>query len=81
MFFFSFPHNLSPLLRDRIPDLGMNKQQLPKRDDLTPLTDPNFIGKVLSGMPSEISQVQGAGTGWRGLGTKVEVATLPLPSK
>ncbi|TFY82753.1 hypothetical protein EWM64_g1249 [Hericium alpestre] len=52
------------------------KRHLPKRDDLTPLTDPNFIGKVLSGLPKEISQIGGAGTGWRGLGSKVEVATL-----
>lgn len=63
------------------PDLWITVQQLPKRDDLTPMTDPNFIGKILSGMPSQISQVQGAGTGWRGLGTKIEVATLPLPTK
>ncbi|KAI0065699.1 TIP41-domain-containing protein [Artomyces pyxidatus] len=52
------------------------KGNLPRRDDLTPLTDPNFIGKVLSGMPRETSQVRGAGTQWRGLGTTLEVATL-----
>lgn len=51
-------------------------QQLPRRDDLTPLTDPNFVGKILTEMPSETSQRVGASTGWRGLGTKVEVAIL-----
>ena len=51
-------------------------QHLPRRDDLTPLTDPNFIGKILTTMPKESAQVQGAGTGWRGLGTRLEVATL-----
>ncbi|KAF8258589.1 TIP41-like family-domain-containing protein [Lactarius quietus] len=46
---------------------------LPRRDDLMPLTDPNFICKVLSDMPKETSQEAGAGTGWRGLGTVVQV--------
>jgi type 2A phosphatase activator TIP41 len=41
-----------------------------------PLTDPNFICKVLSEMPKEVSQGAGAGTGWRGLGTVVQVTTL-----
>ncbi|KAL7282599.1 hypothetical protein ACG7TL_004070 [Trametes sanguinea] len=54
------------------------KHRLPKRDDLTPLTDPMWIAKILSEIPSEISQEIGAGTKWRGLGTKVEVATLTL---
>ena len=49
---------------------------MPKRDDLTPLTDPNWIAKILSDMPSEISQQAGAGTKWRGLGTRTEVAVL-----
>ncbi|KAA1473410.1 type 2A phosphatase activator TIP41 [Dentipellis sp. KUC8613] len=53
------------------------KRLLPRRDDLTPLTDPNFIGKVLSELPKQASQEDGAGTGWRGLGTRVEVAVLP----
>ncbi|EIN10995.1 type 2A phosphatase activator TIP41 [Punctularia strigosozonata HHB-11173 SS5] len=52
------------------------KRQLSRRDDLTPLTDPNWVGHVLSGMPSDASQRQGAGTGWRGLGTRTEVALL-----
>ncbi|TBU47251.1 type 2A phosphatase activator TIP41 [Dichomitus squalens] len=52
------------------------KVRLPRRDDLTPLTDPMWIAKILSEMPSEISREVGAGTKWRGLGTKIEVATL-----
>jgi type 2A phosphatase activator TIP41 len=51
-------------------------QALPRRDDLMPLTDPSFISKVLSEMPKETSQEAGAGTGWRGLGTVVQVTTL-----
>jgi type 2A phosphatase activator TIP41 len=52
------------------------KRALPKRDDLMPLTDSNFICKTLSDMPKETSQEAGAGTGWRGLGTIVQVTTL-----
>ncbi|KAF8239060.1 TIP41-domain-containing protein [Tricholoma matsutake] len=52
------------------------RRQLPKRDDLTPLTDPTFIAKVLTGLPSRVLQKEGANTRWRGLGTKVEVAVL-----
>ncbi|KAK7062107.1 TIP41-like family-domain-containing protein [Favolaschia claudopus] len=52
------------------------KGALPRRDDLTSLTDPNFIAKVLTGMPRHASQETGANTGWHGLGTKVEVAAL-----
>ncbi|OCH86225.1 type 2A phosphatase activator TIP41 [Obba rivulosa] len=52
------------------------KRKLPKRDDLTPLTDPTWIAKVLSDMPTEISQEVGAGTRWRGLGTKLHIARL-----
>ncbi|KAF8622075.1 hypothetical protein AX15_007220 [Amanita polypyramis BW_CC] len=44
---------------------------LPKRDDLTPLTDPTWIAQVLSEMPPRDDN-----TGWRGLGTNVEVAEL-----
>ncbi|KAG5648775.1 hypothetical protein DXG03_000124 [Asterophora parasitica] len=51
-------------------------RQLPRRDDLTPLTDPNFIAKVLTGLPSEASQKEGANTRWRGLGGKIEIARL-----
>ncbi|KAI6127415.1 TIP41-like family-domain-containing protein [Pisolithus croceorrhizus] len=52
------------------------KRQLPRRNDLTPLTDANWIAKVLSEMPVEASQKAGAGTKWRGLRTKLEVAVL-----
>ncbi|THH12236.1 hypothetical protein EW145_g109 [Phellinidium pouzarii] len=52
------------------------KRFLPRRNDLTPLTDANFIGTTLSSMPKSVSQGKGAGTGWRALGTTVEVATL-----
>ncbi|KAI9457015.1 type 2A phosphatase activator TIP41 [Lactarius psammicola] len=52
------------------------KRALPRRDDLMPLTDPNFISKALSDMPKEASQETGGGTGWRGLGTVVEITTL-----
>ncbi|KAG6813440.1 hypothetical protein H0H92_011137 [Tricholoma furcatifolium] len=52
------------------------KRQLPKYDDLTPLTDPNFIAKVLTGLPTEVSQENGAGTGWRELKHTVELAVL-----
>lgn len=51
-------------------------QALPRRDDLMPLTDPNFICKTLSEMPKEVSQDAGSGTGWRGLGNAVQVTTL-----
>ncbi|THH28806.1 hypothetical protein EUX98_g5398 [Antrodiella citrinella] len=52
------------------------KRLLPKRDDLTPLTDPMWIAKVLAEFPSNVTQKEGAGTGWRGMGTKLEVAAL-----
>ncbi|KAJ7068682.1 TIP41-like family-domain-containing protein [Mycena amicta] len=52
------------------------KGTLTRRDDLSPLTDSNFIAKALTGMPRETSQEAGANTGWRGLGTMVEVAAL-----
>lgn len=57
-------------------NLADNPKALPRRDDLTPLTDPTFVAKVLTGMPRQASQVDGANTGWRGLGTKLEVAVL-----
>ncbi|KAF5392963.1 hypothetical protein D9757_001252 [Collybiopsis confluens] len=50
------------------------RARLPKHDDLTPLTDPGFIAKVLSELPQ--SQTTGAGTGWRELGRKCEWARL-----
>ncbi|KAF9534135.1 TIP41-like family-domain-containing protein [Crepidotus variabilis] len=52
------------------------QRHLPKRDDLTPLTDPTFIAKVLTEMSKRISQREGAKTGWRGLGSRAQVAAL-----
>jgi len=52
------------------------KWLLPKRDDLTPLTDPMWIAKVLAALPKDLAQEVGAGTKWRGLGTKLEVSVL-----
>ncbi|KAF9450659.1 TIP41-domain-containing protein [Macrolepiota fuliginosa MF-IS2] len=49
---------------------------LPKRNDLTPLTDPTWIAKILTDFPVSVSQGEGAKTGWRGLGTHYEVAIL-----
>ncbi|KAG8988531.1 hypothetical protein FRB90_002693 [Tulasnella sp. 427] len=51
---------------------------LPNPNDLTPLTDANFIAQVLTQLPKSVSQNQRAkgGTGWRGLGTRVEVCHL-----
>ena len=51
-------------------------QQLPRRNDLTLLTDANFIAKVLTEMPPEASQKVGASTRWRGLRTEVQVTML-----
>jgi type 2A phosphatase activator TIP41 len=44
---------------------------LPKRDDLTPLTDPTWIAKILSEMPQDNDH-----TGWRGLGANVGIIEL-----
>ncbi|KAI0082347.1 type 2A phosphatase activator TIP41 [Panus rudis PR-1116 ss-1] len=52
------------------------RRLLPQRDDLTPLTDPGWIAKILAELPTEVSQSLGAGTKWRGLGTKLEVSIL-----
>ena len=53
------------------------EQHLPKRDDKTPLTDPTWIAQILTGLPKRVSQSEGAGTGWRGMGTRREVLVLP----
>ncbi|KDQ64440.1 hypothetical protein JAAARDRAFT_145155 [Jaapia argillacea MUCL 33604] len=52
------------------------KNMIPRRSDLSSLTDTTWISKVLSEMPPRVSQVEGAGTRWRGLGTKNEVLVL-----
>ncbi|TFK25952.1 type 2A phosphatase activator TIP41 [Coprinopsis marcescibilis] len=50
---------------------------LPKRDDMTPLTDPSWIAKALTtNLSPRLTQKEGAKTGWRGLGTRTEVLTL-----
>jgi len=52
------------------------KKFLPMKNDLSPLTDTNFIAKSLMQFPKELTQSKGADTGWRGLGTKTEVLYL-----
>jgi type 2A phosphatase activator TIP41 len=49
---------------------------LAKKNDLSPLTDPSFVAKTLADLPPQISQEEGAGTRWRGMGTKLEVSIL-----
>ena len=51
-------------------------QYLHRRDDLTPLTDPTWIATTLTKLPAEATQSVGAGTKWKGLGTRVEVIEL-----
>lgn len=43
---------------------------------MTPLTDPTWIAKALTELPTKLTQKDGAGTGWRGMGTKIEVVVL-----
>ncbi|KJA29727.1 hypothetical protein HYPSUDRAFT_31711 [Hypholoma sublateritium FD-334 SS-4] len=54
------------------------QRRLPRYDDMTPLTDPAFIAKILSELPKTTTQKNGAQTGWRGMGNKKEVAKLDL---
>lgn len=54
-------------------------QHLPT-PDLSPLTDPQFVSRVLTTSP-EKSQKDGAQTGWRGLGTRMEVLELDAAGK
>ncbi|PSR93800.1 hypothetical protein PHLCEN_2v4695 [Hermanssonia centrifuga] len=69
-----------PLFEDELHDNGAShllvRIRLHRRDDLTPLTDPMWIAKALTDLPPEATQTSGAGTKWRGLGTKLDVATL-----
>ncbi|KAF9480673.1 type 2A phosphatase activator TIP41 [Pholiota conissans] len=51
-------------------------RHLHKQDDLSPLTDPTFVAKILSELPKSVSQRDGAKTRWRGLGTKTQIAVL-----
>jgi len=52
------------------------QRHLPKRNDMSPLTDPTFIAKVLTELPKHVSQSEGAKTGWRGMGSMTEVVVL-----
>ncbi|KAF8655341.1 hypothetical protein AX16_003114 [Volvariella volvacea WC 439] len=52
------------------------QRHLPKRNDLTPLTDPTFIAKILTELPKHVSQREGAKTRWRGMGTRKEIIHL-----
>jgi len=52
------------------------KQQLPRRNDLTPLVDASFVAKALGSLPESVSQKAGAGTGWRGMGSQIQVCTI-----
>ena len=56
--------------------LPLKIQYLPDKYDLSPLADPNFILQTLTGLPKNISQKEGANTGWRELGTKLEIMDL-----
>ncbi|KAF8592780.1 type 2A phosphatase activator TIP41 [Ramaria rubella] len=53
------------------------KRLLPSKNDLTPMIDPNFVAKSLSALPEKVSQKSGAGTGWRGLGSQIQISTIP----
>ncbi|KAG9011520.1 hypothetical protein FRB94_008089 [Tulasnella sp. JGI-2019a] len=58
------------------------KQRLPLRTDLTPLTDTNWVVQMLtSSFPKSVTQNPKApgGTGWKGLGTRLECCYLPTP--
>ncbi|KAG8760270.1 hypothetical protein FRC14_003568 [Serendipita sp. 396] len=51
------------------------KQCLDDPDDLTPLTDSTFVANTLASFSPQEKQA-GASTGWKGIGRKIEVATL-----
>ncbi|GJJ07201.1 hypothetical protein Clacol_001401 [Clathrus columnatus] len=52
------------------------KRQLPSKTDLSPLIDPNYVAKSLTNLPEELSQGSGAGTGWRGLGSRIDISII-----
>ncbi|KAG8880264.1 hypothetical protein FRB97_000976 [Tulasnella sp. 331] len=59
------------------------KQRLPLLTDLTPLTDTNWVVQMLtSSFPKSVTQNPKApgGTGWKGLGTRVECCYLSTQS-
>ncbi|KAF8607544.1 type 2A phosphatase activator TIP41 [Ceratobasidium sp. AG-I] len=51
---------------------------LPNPEDLTPLTDPQWIARMLASLPESATMDKSGKrtTGWRGLGTRVEVLEL-----
>ncbi|KAG8727272.1 hypothetical protein FRC12_022644 [Ceratobasidium sp. 428] len=54
------------------------RQLLPNPEDLTPLTDPQWIARMLASLPESMTMDKSGkrGTGWRGLGVRVEVLDL-----
>ncbi|KAG8697417.1 hypothetical protein FRC08_006541 [Ceratobasidium sp. 394] len=54
------------------------RQLLPNPEDLTPLTDPQWIARMLASLPESMTMDKSGkrGTGWKGLGTRVEVLEL-----
>lgn len=52
-----------------------NLKCLEDANDLTPLTDATFVANTLGSFSPQQKQ-NGAGTGWRGIGRKLEVAVL-----
>ncbi|QRV73012.1 Type 2A phosphatase-associated protein 41 [Ceratobasidium sp. AG-Ba] len=54
------------------------KQLLPNPEDLTPLTDPQWIARMLASLPESMTMDKSGkrGTGWKGLGTRIEVLEL-----
>ncbi|KAG9128273.1 hypothetical protein FRC07_001914 [Ceratobasidium sp. 392] len=53
-------------------------QLLPNPEDLTPLTDPQWIARMLASLPESLTMDKFGkrSTGWKGLGTRVEVLEL-----
>ncbi|GAB1519849.1 Tap42 interacting protein [Rhizoctonia solani] len=51
---------------------------LPNPEDLSPLTDPQWIARMLASLPesSTMDKSSRRSTGWRGLGTRIEVLDL-----
>ncbi|EUC66537.1 type 2A phosphatase activator TIP41 [Rhizoctonia solani AG-3 Rhs1AP] len=54
------------------------KSLLPNPEDLSPLTDPQWIARMLASMPVSATMDKSSrrSTGWKGLGTRVEVLDL-----
>jgi type 2A phosphatase activator TIP41 len=54
----------------------VHPKQLPRRNDVSPLTDPMFVGRAITALPEQVSRVRGAETGWRGLGSQTAILAL-----